>query len=140
MDDKQTSAIEHIRKRHEDRITEQAERIKQHIGYVLKRIEAGRADSVGIYAEDIEHSARRMLLSVVALVTLTETDAILKSGGESARLTLREHIQQERAAQDQSAAGHSELPGHESQTERAYGRVEALDALLARMDRMEADQ
>ena len=30
--------------------------------------------------------------------------------------------------------------GHESQTERAYGRVEALDALLATMDRMEADR
>jgi hypothetical protein len=53
---------------------------------------------------------------------------------------LREHIASERAAQDAAAADHSELPGHESQTERAYGRVEALDALLATMDRMEADQ
>jgi hypothetical protein len=53
---------------------------------------------------------------------------------------LREHIQQERAARDIAAADHSEIPGHESQTERAYGRVEALDALLATMDRMEAGQ
>ena len=52
---------------------------------------------------------------------------------------LREHIRQERAAQDQLAADHSEL-GHDWQTERAYGRVEALDDLLVTMDRMKADR
>lgn len=55
---------------------------------------------------------------------------------------LREHITGERAAQDQLAADHGEL-GHRDQEERAYGRVEALDGLLAtmdRMDRMEAGQ
>ncbi len=52
---------------------------------------------------------------------------------------LREHIRQERAFQDQLAADHSEL-GHDDQTERAYGRVEALDDLLVTMDRMEADR
>ena len=49
---------------------------------------------------------------------------------------LREHITGERAAQDQLAADHGEL-GHRDQEERAYGRVEALDGLLATMDRME---
>ena len=52
---------------------------------------------------------------------------------------LREHIREERAAEDQLAADHEES-GHDWQTERAYGRVEALDELLATMDRMEADQ
>ena len=54
----------------------------------------------------------------------------------------RDHITGERAAQDQLAADHGEL-GHRDQEERAYGRVEALDGLLAtmdRMDRMEAGQ
>ena len=52
---------------------------------------------------------------------------------------LREEIQQERAAQDHLAADHDES-GHYWQTERAYGRVEALDRLMAVMDRMETDQ
>ena len=50
---------------------------------------------------------------------------------------LREHITQERAAQDQLAGDHEES-GHGWQTERAYGRVEALDRLLAVMDELEA--
>ena len=50
---------------------------------------------------------------------------------------LREEIEQERAAQDEQATGHAEL-GHRDQEERAYGRVEALDGLLATMDRTEA--
>ena len=53
---------------------------------------------------------------------------------------LREHIRQERAAQDEIAADHSELSGHDRQEERCYGRVEALDELLATMTRMEAGQ
>lgn len=52
---------------------------------------------------------------------------------------LREEIQRERAAQDEIAADHGEL-GHRDQEERAFGRVEAYDELLATMDRMEAGQ
>ena len=52
---------------------------------------------------------------------------------------LRDHITRERAAQDEAAGGHGEL-GHRDQEERAYGRVEALDGLLAAMERMEAGQ
>ena len=51
---------------------------------------------------------------------------------------LREEIRQERARQAQLAADHAES-GHDWQTERAYGRVEALDRPLATMDRMEAE-
>ena len=52
---------------------------------------------------------------------------------------LREHIRTERAAHDQLAADHEES-GHDWQTERAYGAVEALDRLMATMDQMEADR
>lgn len=51
---------------------------------------------------------------------------------------LREHIKQERAAQNDIACDHSELTGHEQQEERAFGRVEAYDEMLATMDRMTA--
>ena len=78
---------------------------------------------------------RQMAVDAVAL----SKEHADRAGAAEARWTaLREHIALERAARDTAAADHSELPGHESQTERAYGRVEALDALLATMDRMEA--
>ena len=50
---------------------------------------------------------------------------------------LREHIRTERADRDQLAADHEES-GHDWQTERAYGAVEALDRLMVTMDQMEA--
>ena len=52
---------------------------------------------------------------------------------------LREHITQERAALDEAAAEHAEY-GRDDKSERAYGAVEALDRLLAVMDRIEAGQ
>ena len=58
---------------------------------------------------------------------------------EAAGTASATHITGERAAQDQLAADHGEL-GHRDQEERAYGRVEALDGLLATMDAMEAGQ
>lgn len=82
MDDFQARAIGSLRARHESRIAEQAERIKEHIGYVLKRIEAGRASATGMYADDIAASARRILLSVVALETLSEAGEILATADE----------------------------------------------------------
>jgi hypothetical protein len=49
--------------------------------------------------------------------------------------SLRDHIRQERATQDDLAAEHAEY-GRDDQSERAYGRVEAYDEMLATMDRM----
>lgn len=79
---------------------------------------------------------------------LVETRTIIREilaaenakGFAAALAELREHIKQERAAQDEMAADHSELSGHDWQTERCYGAVEALDRLLATMDRMETGQ
>jgi hypothetical protein len=53
--------------------------------------------------------------------------------------SLRDQIRQERAAQDELAADHAEL-GHDEESSRAYGRVEAYDEVLATMVRMEASQ
>ena len=50
---------------------------------------------------------------------------------------LRDLIRDERSAQDQLAADHAEQ-GRDWTSERAYGRVEALDRLMAVMDEMEA--
>jgi hypothetical protein len=49
---------------------------------------------------------------------------------------LRGEIAQERTAQDRIAADQAEC-GHDWSSERAYGRVEALDQMMAWMDREE---
>ena len=75
---------------------------------------------------------------MTALERQMAADAIgLHAAAEARWNRLREHITQERAAQDQLAGDHEES-GHGWQTERAYGRVEALDRLLAVMDELEA--
>lgn len=84
MDDFQNRAIKNLRERHETQITENAERVRAHIGYVLKRIEGGRIDSVGLYAEDIAASMRRILASVAALEALRESTEILATSDEPA--------------------------------------------------------
>lgn len=82
MDSFHTRAIGNIRAHHESRILENAQRIQEHIGYVLKRAEGGHADAVGLYAEDIAASAERIRLSVAALETLKETTDILATSDE----------------------------------------------------------
>ena len=67
-----------------------------------------------------------------------EHDDLAAEAGDRWNL-LREEIRTERAAQDELAADHAEL-GHDDQTERCYGRVEALDRVLATMDRIEAGE
>ena len=77
---------------------------------------------------------------MTALERQMAADAIgLHAAAEARWNRLREHITQERAAQDEAAAEHAEY-GRDDRSERAYGAVEALDRLLATMDRMEADR
>jgi len=73
-------ALKNLRDRHESRIAENAERIRDHIGYLLKRIESGRADATGMYAADIATAAGRIVSSVVALDTLKESAEIMAAG------------------------------------------------------------
>jgi hypothetical protein len=82
MDDFQTRALKNLRERRESQIRENVERIRVHIGYVLQRMDAGRADSIGLYAEDIEACARRIVSRVAALETLTEAVGILETTGD----------------------------------------------------------
>lgn len=87
MDDFHTRTTGNLRARHETQITENAERMRDHIGYVLGRIESGRPETVGLYAADIAASAQRILLAVAALETLEETMKILETSGEPAKET-----------------------------------------------------
>jgi hypothetical protein len=79
VDDFQARALKNLRERHESQIRENAERIRQHIGYVLQRLDAGRSDAVGLYAEDIEASARRIASRVAALEAITDTVGIVET-------------------------------------------------------------
>lgn len=79
MDEFQARALKSLKERHEGQIRENAERIREHIGYVLKRLDAGRADSVGLYAEDIEASVRRIASRVAALEAITEATGIFEA-------------------------------------------------------------
>jgi hypothetical protein len=71
-DSSQAAVIQNLRERHATQIRENAERISEHIGYLLKRLDAGRPDSVGLYAEDISSAARRISLGVAALEAIIE--------------------------------------------------------------------
>jgi actin-like ATPase involved in cell morphogenesis len=75
----QERAIKNVRKRHESQIRENAERIRDHVGYVLARLDAGRSDSVGLYADDISASARRIASCVTALEAVAEVTAIYET-------------------------------------------------------------
>jgi hypothetical protein len=83
MDSFRERALKSLRQRHETQVTENAERIREHIGYVLKRVESGHADTVGLYTEDIAASAQRIRISVAALETLKESAAILATSDET---------------------------------------------------------
>ena len=81
-DDFHARAIRNLRLRHEIQIAENTKRVRDHIGYILKRIEAGRAETTGMYAQDIAASVQRILISIAALETLGETTAILATSEE----------------------------------------------------------
>jgi len=84
MDDFHKRALKNIRDRNEARITEEAQRIREYAGYVLKRIEQGRADSCSLYAADIKSSAERMAAAIGALETLEEALKILATSDNPA--------------------------------------------------------
>lgn len=79
---------------------------------------------------------REMALGAVAL---SKEHADRADAAEARWTALREEIRQERAAQDEIAAEHAEW-GRDGQSVSCYGRVKALDWVLATMDRMEAGQ
>jgi hypothetical protein len=70
-------------RRNEEKIRENAERIQEHIGYVLQRIAAGHVASTGLYARDIAASAQEIVTRVAALEAVEELKGIYDSAAES---------------------------------------------------------
>jgi hypothetical protein len=77
MDAWQERQITQLRDRNANALRENAERIREHVGYVLARIDGGHPEATGLYAQDIAASAERMRLAVAAIETLDETLGIL---------------------------------------------------------------
>jgi hypothetical protein len=67
-------------KRHEDLIRENAERIREHIGYAISRIDSGHAASVELYARDIARDAQEIVSRVAALDAISDLKGIHDSG------------------------------------------------------------
>jgi len=83
MDDFQARLIENLKKRHEGQIRKAAERIAEHIGYVLQRLDSGQPMSAEHYARSIEADAHEMRERIRALDAIEETLGVLAEGGES---------------------------------------------------------
>lgn len=84
MDAWQERQITQLRDRHVKALRENAERIREHVGYVLARIDGGHPESAGLYAQDIAAAAERMRLAVAAIETLDEALGILATADEAA--------------------------------------------------------
>lgn len=69
---------------------------------------------------------------------LDEMDRLLRlpmtTRSPDAWTELHAYVKRDRDLYDQQAADYSETPGGDAQSERAYGRVEACDKVLAAMD------
>jgi hypothetical protein len=76
MDELQARQLAILRKQREDKIRWAAERIQQHIGWVLSRIEGGSAGSVGHYAAGIAADAHEIVACIAALDAAAETAGI----------------------------------------------------------------
>jgi len=79
VDDWQARAIQSVTKRHEEKVRQYAERIQEHIGYVLTRLDAGKAFSVGHYASGIASDAHEIVSRIAALEALGEATGILST-------------------------------------------------------------
>jgi hypothetical protein len=77
MDTWQERQITSLRQRKAGAIREDAERIQEHIGYVLARLDKGRPDAVSEYAADITAAIGRLSRSAAALAALDEAREIL---------------------------------------------------------------
>ena len=76
VDELQKRQLAILRKQREDKIRWAAERIQQHIGWVLARIEHGSPESVGHYAAGIAADAHEIVAVIAALDGAAETAGI----------------------------------------------------------------
>lgn len=80
MTDKFTErALNSICERHETAIRQNADRIQEHIGYVLKRLDGNHVSSVSHYANGIAADAREIVEHLAALESLAEVKGIYES-------------------------------------------------------------
>lgn len=79
MDDFQARALGNLRKRHEDKIRENAEHIREHTGYLLARLEDGSAASASHHAAGIASDAREIVSRLAALEAIEETVGIVET-------------------------------------------------------------
>ena len=114
-----------------------------------------RADERRKCAEEIRAAARKIdnfgLLVLVRAATLDAADVIDAPAPEPAPAVrrydtgpdrwaeLRATIKQDRDGYYEQACDHSEMAGHDAQEERAFGRVDECDDILAAMDRAEKE-
>ena len=74
-----------------------------------------------------------------AVVTLMAASRRRDDTGPDRWQALRSEIQRDRDGYYEQACDHSEMAGHDAQEERAFGRVEECDDILAAMDRAEKE-
>ena len=72
-------ALRNLRERHETAIRQNAERIQEHIGYVLKRLDGGNVTSVSHYANGIAADAREIVNRLSALEGMADVKGIYDS-------------------------------------------------------------
>lgn len=76
MDDWQARAMQNLTKRHEDAVRENAERIQEHIGFMMTRLDTP-ALPVAHFAAGIAASAQEIVRRCAVLDALTEATDIL---------------------------------------------------------------
>ena len=79
MDDWQASALGNLRKRHEDKVRQQAGRIQDYVGYLLALLDSGDMASCACYARDIASDAQEIVSRLAALEAIGETAGILEA-------------------------------------------------------------
>jgi hypothetical protein len=79
MDDFQARAIGNLKKRHEDKIRQNAEHIQEYIGYVLARLDSGNVTSVTHHAVGIASDAQEIVIRLAALEAIAEATGILET-------------------------------------------------------------
>lgn len=82
MDNFQARALGNLRRRHEDKIRQNAEHIQEYIGYVLTRLDAGNVTSVTHHAVGIASDAQEIVTRLAALEAIAEAAGILEAAGD----------------------------------------------------------
>lgn len=85
MDDFQTRALKNLKGRHEDKIRQDAERIREYIGYVLARLDSGNVASVAHYARDVASDAREIVPRLTALEAISEAVGIIETRDDTTK-------------------------------------------------------